>query len=81
MVMTPVDAVLAIAEPLMVPVNADESTATKAAPPRTRPATTFEISMTKSLAPDATRKPPKIMNRVMFEEEMLANIPNMPSSL
>jgi len=43
MVITPVDAVLAIAEPEIVPVNAEEITATKAAPPRNRPATTLEI--------------------------------------
>ena len=79
--MTPVDAVLAMAEPEMVPVNAEEITATKAAPPRKRPATTLEISMTKSDAPDTTRKAPNIMNKVMFDEEMVVMIPNIPSSL
>jgi hypothetical protein len=81
MVITPVEAVLAIADPLIVPVSADESTATNAAPPRVRPATTFDSSITKSLAPEATRKPPKIMKRVMLVEEILARMPNMPSSL
>ena len=79
--MTPVDAVLATAEPLMVPVRADDNTATKAAPPLILPATTFEISMTKSLAPETTKKPPKIMNNAMFEDEIFARIPKRPSSL
>jgi len=81
MVITPVDAVLAMAEPDIVPVKADEITATNAAPPRKRPAITLEISMTKSDAPDTTRKAPKIMNNVMFDEEMVVMMPNIPSSL
>ena len=81
MVITPVEAVLATADPLMVPVKADDKTATKADPPRILPATTFETSITKSLAPEITRNPPKIMNKVMLEEEMLASIPKRPSSL
>ena len=80
-VMTPVDAVLATAEPEIVPVKAEERTATKAAPPLIRPATILEISITKLLAPDTTRKPPKIINNVMFVTEILARIPNIPSSL
>ena len=56
-VMTPVDAVFATADPLIVPVSADDKTATKAAPPLIFPATTFDISITKSLAPETTRKP------------------------
>ncbi len=80
-VMIPVDAVFATAEPLIVPVRAEEMTATKAAPPRKRPAMTFANSITKSDAPDTSRKAPKIMNRVMFADEMVVMIPNMPSSL
>ena len=81
MVMTPVDAVFATAEPLIVPVIAEAITATKAAPPRIRPATSLESSITKSLAPEATRKPPKIMNNVIFVDEIEAKIPSRPSSL
>ena len=80
-VMTPVEAVFAIAEPEIVPVSAELMTATKAAPPRKRPATILDISMTKSDAPETTRKAPKIMNSVMFDDEIDAMIPNMPSSL
>ena len=79
--MTPVEAVLAIAEPEMVPVSAELITATNAAPPRKRPATIFDISITKSEAPETTRKAPKIMNKVMLADEMDVMIPNMPSSL
>ena len=81
MVITPVEAVLATADPLMVPVKAEDKTATKADPQRILPATTYETSITKSLATEITRKPRKIMNKVMLEEEMLARIPNSPSSL
>ncbi|CAI8364757.1 MAG: Uncharacterised protein [Gammaproteobacteria bacterium] len=80
-VITPVDAVFATAEPLIVPVRADDRTATKAAPPLILPATTFDISITKSLAPETTRKPPKIINRAILDEEIFARIPNRPSSL
>ncbi len=80
-VMTPVDAVLATAEPEIVPVNAEDITATNAAPPRSLPAILLDISMTKSEAPDTTRKAPKIINKVIFAEEMVVMIPNMPSSL
>ena len=80
-VMTPVEAVLAIADPDMVPVKADEITATNAAPPRNLLAITFDISMTNSDAPDTTRNAPKIMNKVILDEEIEAIMPNMPSSL
>jgi len=81
MVITPVEAVFAMAEPLIVPVKAEEITATKPAPPRTRPATTLETSMTKSLAPEATRNPPNTMKRVILDEDIKAKMPNIPSSL
>ena len=55
--------------------------ATKAAPPRKRPATILDISITKSEAPETTRNAPKIMNSVMFDDEIEAMIPNMPSLL
>ena len=47
-VITPVDTVLAIAEPEMVPVSPDDTTATRPGPPTTRPATTRAIAITKS---------------------------------
>ena len=81
MVITPVDAVLATAEPEIVPVKAEDKTATNAAPPLIRPATTFAISITKLLAPETTRKPPKIIKSVMLVDEMLARMPKTPSSL
>ena len=80
-VITPVDAVLATAEPEMVPVSAEDITATNAAPPRNLPAMLLDISITKSDAPDTTRKAPNIIKRVMLAEEMVVMIPNMPSSL
>ena len=81
MVITPVEAVLATAEPEIVPVSADETTATSAAPPRKRPAMTFDISITKSEAPDTTRNAPKIINSVILADEIVVMMPNMPSSL
>ena len=80
-VITPVEAVLAMAEPEIVPVKADDNTATKAAPPLIRPATILENSMTKLLAPETTRNPPKIIKSVMLVTEMVVRMPNMASSL
>src|SRR6056300_1162972 len=74
MVITPVDAVFAMADPEMVPVSADDNTATKAAPPLIRPATSLDNSMTKSLAPDTTKKPPKIINNVILVDEIEASM-------
>ena len=81
MVITPVDAVLAMAEPEMVPVSAEDRTATKAAPPLILPATILENSITKLLAPETIRNPPKIIKSVMLVTEMVVRIPNIPSSL
>ncbi len=50
MVMTPVETVLATAEPDTVPVSAEPITATRPGPPTNRPATARARSMTKSPA-------------------------------
>ena len=80
-VITPVEAVFATADPEIVPVKADAITATKAAPPLNRPAIILANSITKSDAPDLTKKAPKIIKRTIFADEMVVMIPNMPSSL
>ena len=62
MVITPVEAVLATAEPEIVPVRPLASTATKPGPPVSRPATTREMLTMKSPAPDLSRNAPNRMN-------------------
>ena len=62
MVMTPVEAVLATALPLMVPVKPEDITATNQGPPCTRPATARLRSITNSPAPERTKNAPKMMN-------------------
>ena len=78
--MTPVDTVLAMAEPETVPVSAEAMTATNPGPPATRPATPRAMSTTKSPAPDRTKKAPNRMNMKTKVEEMRAIGPNMPET-
>ena len=62
-VITPVDAVFATAEPEMVPVRPDAMTATIPGPPTNRPATARAMLITNSPAPDRIRNAPKMMKR------------------
>jgi len=80
MVMTPVDAVLATADPDIVPVNPLAKTATKPGPPTKRPAAAREMSMMNSPAPDLRRKAPNRMNMKTKVEEIRAIVPNRASS-
>ncbi len=80
MVMTPVETVLAIAEPEMVPVSPEAITATSPGPPITRPATARDMAMTKSPAPERTRKAPNRMNMKTKVTEIWAMLPNSASS-
>lgn len=80
MVMTPVEAVLATADPEMVPVRPEASTATSPGPPTNRPAAARDRSMMYSPAPERTRNAPKIMNRKTYVELMLAIVPNKAKS-
>ena len=50
-------------------------------PPATRPATARASAMTKSPAPERTRKAPKITKRNTVVEEIRAMFPKSPSSL
>ena len=63
MVITPVDAVLAMAEPEIVPVRPEATTATSPGPPTSFPAIVRAKSITNSPAPERIRKAPKTMNR------------------
>ena len=78
--MTPVDAVLAMADPEIVPVSPEANTATSPGPPGSFPATDRARSMTKSPAPDFKRNAPKRININTKVEEILAILPKIPSS-
>ncbi len=78
--MTPVDTVLATAEPDTMPVNAEAITAARPGPPVTRPAAARARSTIKAPAPERIRKAPNSTNMKTKPDEMLATRPNMPSS-
>ena len=80
MVITPVEAVLATAEPEIVPVRPDAMTATMPGPPTSLPATARAMLMTKSPAPDRRRNAPKMMKRNTKVDEIRAMVPNIASS-
>ena len=61
--MTPVEAVLATADPEIVPVRPDAITATIPGPPTILPATARAMLMTKSPAPERKRNAPNMMKR------------------
>ena len=79
-VMTPVDAVLATAEPEIVPVRPEAKTATRPGPPTKRPATDRARLITKSPAPDFSKKAPKRINIKTKVDDILAILPKSPSS-
>ena len=80
MVITPVDAVLATAEPEIVPVSPLAMTATRPGPPTKRPATVLDILTMKSPAPDFKRNAPNRMNMNTKVDEIPAMLPNRASS-
>ncbi len=79
-VITPVDTVLAIDDPEMVPVRPDDTTATNPGPPTTLPATALAIAITKSPAPELNRKAPNRMNIKTNDTEICEMLPNSASS-
>ena len=79
-VKAPVDTVLAMAEPEMVPVRPEAMTATRPGPPMTRPAKARAMAITKSPAPERSRKAPNRINMNTKVEDILAMLPKMPSS-
>ena len=76
----PVWAVLATAEPEIVPVSALAITATRPGPPVIRPATTCARSTIASPAPERSRNAPNRMNITTIEALIPAMLPKMPSS-
>src|SRR5690606_17610182 len=81
MVITPVDTVLATAEPETEPISPEPITATSPDPPIKRPARQRDRLTIKSPAPDLSRKDPNRINMNTKVAEILAVLPNMPSSL
>ena len=71
---------MAPADPEMVPVTPDAHTATRPGPPTNLPAMARARFMTKSPAPERSRKAPKRMNMKTKVDEILAMVPNIPSS-
>ena len=80
MVITPVEAVLATAEPEIVPVRPEAKTATSPGPPTVFPATALARLMTNSPAPERSRKAPNKINMKTKEEDIRAILPKRPSS-
>jgi len=79
MVITPIETVLATAEPVTEPISPEPTTETRPAPPTSRRVRQFARRTMKSPAPDFNRKAPKMMNMNTKVEEILAVRPNMPS--
>ena len=63
--MVPVVATLAMAEPLIIPMRAEASTATLAGPPGVRPTRVREKSLMNLEKPLYFKKAPKTTNRKM----------------
>ena len=80
-VITPVETVVATAEPDTEPMRPEPMTATCPAPPWYRPATPRATVTMKSPAPDFSRNAPNRMNMKTNVDEMFATMPNMPSPL
>ena len=78
MVNAPVVTALATALPDKDPINALESTETFAGPPELLPNTRRAKSMMNCVAPDSSRKAPKITNKKTYLNITLAAGPNTP---
>ena len=78
MVIVPVVATLATAEPLIIPISAEASTATFAGPPGERPTSVSAISLINWEKPEYLRKAPKSTNTKIYVAETLAPVPRMP---
>ena len=78
MVIVPVVATLAIAEPLIMPISAEAMTATFAGPPGERPTSVSAMSLMNWEKPEYLRNEPKSTNTKMYVAETLAPVPRMP---
>ena len=78
-VITPIETVLATADPDIEPIKPEPITDTSPAPPVKRRVINCATCTIKSPAPDFSRKEPKIMNINTKVEEIWAVSPNMPS--
>ena len=79
MVMTPVETVLATADPVIDPMRPEPRIATIPGPPVMRPAAARASARMKSPAPERTRNAPSRMNMNTKVQEMRAIGPNIPS--
>ena len=80
MVSVPVDTVLAIALPEILPMSADASTATLAGPPTARPAMPNAISIKNCPTPERFKKAPKKINRITKFTSTCDIVPQTPRS-
>ena len=79
MVKVPVPTTLATAEPLMVPIRPEATTADRAAPARILPVRENARLLIKELQPDCSRKEPNMTNMKITVAETLMVVPKMPS--
>ena len=79
MVKVPVPTTFATAEPLMVPMRPEATTAERAGPERILPVREKARSLMKELHPDCSRKAPNMTNMKMTVAETLMVVPKMPS--
>ena len=70
---------MATAEPLMVPIRAEATTADRAAPERILPVREKAMLLMKELAPDCSRKEPNMTNMKITVADTLMVVPKMPS--
>ena len=78
MVIVPVVATLAIAEPLIMPISAEAITATFAGPPGVCPTSVSAISLMNWEKPLYLRNAPKSTNTKIYVAETPAPVPRMP---
>ena len=78
MVMVPVVATLAMAEPLIMPIRPEAITATFAGPPGERPTSVRAMSLINCEKPEYFRKAPKSTKTKIYVAETFAPVPRMP---
>ena len=78
MVIVPVVATLAMADPLIMPISAEAITATLAGPPGVCPTSVSAISLMNWEKPLYLRNAPKSTNTKIYVAETPAPVPRMP---
>ena len=75
MVNCPIVSTFATPEPLIMPMNPEEITATLAGPPRAQPTSPSATSLNRPIMPAWSRKLPNRMNRKMYVTETRMGVP------